>query len=386
VRRRSLLLAPLLLLAVAGRADWWADDPVRHADRLLALGREAIARADWDRADELADRLIVAEQRDHARLLRGEALYKQHRPESAFEAVSRVRGDSRFRPDAARLQGLCLLEMGNRREAAELFRFVLRERPDDLEANRSLAVIAYDQGSWVEAEAYLKKVAELIPRDGRPHWTLGVMFQDLSLHPKAEEHFREALARDLPGELPAQVRTDLAASLAEQRRFAEALAELDKVPPEAVTPAHARLHVDCLRSLGGAREAVAQADVYLAQRPGDPGLVAEKGLALLDARRAADAAGLLERALAANPHDRRARDGLRRAYQGLGRAESAAEQERKLAETDGLFRDLTRLTEEAMDHPRDAAVRRRMAAIWSRLGRPEMAQFWTKAARAIEGR
>jgi tetratricopeptide (TPR) repeat protein len=125
--------------------------------------------------------------------------------------------------------------------------------------------------------------------------------------------------------------------------------------------------------------------MFLEQVPGDSGLLAEKGLALVDLKRAKEAAPVLEQALSANPHDRLAREGLRRAYQSLGRSADAAEQPRKLAESDALYAALTALTHEAMERPWDAAVRLKLAETCDRLRKPELAAMWRKAARTAEG-
>jgi tetratricopeptide (TPR) repeat protein len=382
-RHPRLTCVALLLLAVAGRGDWWRDDSAREADRMLSLGREALEREDWDTAEEYADRLIAREQRDHGRMLRGESLYRQHRPESAFEALNKVRSDA-LRPDAARIQGLCLLEMGNEREADRLFRFVVQHRPNDADAYRGLAAIAYNQGNWLNAEDYLHRVAELAPRDGRPLWTFGLIQQDLALHDSAEKYFREALARDLPGDLPGQVRADLAISLAELKRYAEALQELEQANLPIWSPQQARTQVDCLRSLGRTGEAMVQVDLFLREMPDDPSLIAEKGLILLDSRRASDAVPVLELALSTNPHDRRARDGLRKAYLALGRFEEASKQPRQLAESEALYASLTALTMEAMNKPWDASIRYKLADTCDKLRKPELAEMWRKAARTGE--
>ena len=97
---------------------------------MLALGREALVDEDWDKAESYADRLIAMDQRDHGRLLRGEMLFKQHRPESAFDALNKVRAT--LRVDAARTRVAHVeLAMAPGRPAA---RHVLQERPNDPDA------------------------------------------------------------------------------------------------------------------------------------------------------------------------------------------------------------------------------------------------------------
>jgi Flp pilus assembly protein TadD len=383
-RRPGLVAAGLLVLAVASRADWWTDDPNREADRMLALGRQAIVAQDWDKADEYADRLIAAEHRDHGRLLRGEALFHQNRPESALDALTRVNAEG-LRVDAARTEGLCLLQIGNERAADRVLQSVVPHRPDDADVYRGLAAIAYNQGNWVHAEEYLRKVMALDPADGRPVWTLGMIYHDMATHAEAERLFRDALSRNLPGDLPGQVRAQLAASLAEQKRYSEALEELQRAELPILTPRQARLQVDCLRSTGRTSEALAQVDRFLARRPSDPELLAEKGLALLDSRRPSEAVRVLENALLLTPHDRRAREGLGRAYQALGQSAEAVEQQRKLAESDALYKLLNDLTLEAMQKPWDPAVRFKMAEACEKLHKPELAAMWRKAARVAEG-
>ena len=387
MKRRKLIRFLVVVLVLIGCAAVGAIafERSRNPDRLLRLGRDAIGREDWDRADECADRLIANEHRDYGRLLRGESLYKQHRPESAFEMLNRVRGDA-LRIEAARTQGMCLLELGSQREAERIFFYILREQPDDLVALRGLAAIAYDQGNWLHAETYLHKLVELAPDDGRPIWTLGQINHDLGLHTQSEQYFRDALTRTLPGDLAGQVRADLAMSLNEQKRFTEALEELDRAKLSIVSPKHERIRIDCLRSTGQLAEAIAQADAYLARRPNDAGLLAEKGLALVDAKRPADAVDVLEQALSMMPHDRRGRDGLRAAYQALGRTADAAIQKDKRDESDRLYKALNELTHEAMDKPWDASVRWKMAETCVQLEMPELAAMWRTAARACEGK
>jgi tetratricopeptide (TPR) repeat protein len=150
------------------------------------------------------------------------------------------------------------------------------------------------------------------------------------------------------------------------------------------SPQQARTKVDCLRATGRTGEAMNQVDMFLRQMPDDPELIAEKGLILLDSRRANDAVPVLELALSTNPHDRRARDGLRRAYLALGRFEDASKQPPKLAESERLFASMTALTMEAMNKPWDASIRYQLADTCDKLRKPELAAMWRKAARMGE--
>jgi tetratricopeptide (TPR) repeat protein len=364
---------------------WYASYLAEEPDRLFRAGRQAIQAGNWDKADEYADRLIAGGHRDHSRLLRGESLHKQNRPESAFNVLNRIRDQGELRLQAARVSGKCLLEMNNPREAERVYRFVLERQPDDADAVRGLAAIAYDQGNWLEAEVQLRRLAELAPRDGRPLWTLGIMYRDMHRFADAEAQLRAALERDLPGDLPQLVRAELATALAGQKQYADALTELDRARMDVINPSLARMKVDCLRSLGRYPDALAFADSFLAQRPNDAGLLAEKGTALVDDRRYAEAVPFLVRAAEGDPYDPRTRDALRRAYQALGRSAEAAEQQKKMLEAEGMFKQLHELTLEAMAKPWDARVRRKLSEVCLKLNKKELAMMWAAAARAGEG-
>lgn len=387
MKRRTIVrsVVAIVLLGGCSAGGAIAFERSRDPNRLLRLGREAVGREDWDAADEYADRLIAYEHRDQGRLLRGESYYKQHRLDSAFEVLNRVRAES-LRVEVARTQARCLMELGTPREAERLFRFVRDAQPDDEIACRGLAVIAYDQGNWLEAHTYLTELAKLAPDDGRPLWTLGLIYNDLGQHSQAEKYFRDALTRTLPADMSSLTRAELARSLSEQKRFAEALEELDRAQLSVVTPRMARIRIDCLRSTGRLAEAIAQADAFLAQRPGDAGLLAEKGLALVDAKRTEQAVVVLEQALSVLPHDRRGRDGLRMAYQALGRTTDAAIQKDRREESDRLYKALSELTNEAMEKPWEASVRRKLAEACDHLEEPELAAMWRAAARSCEGK
>src|SRR5947199_218337 len=90
---------------------------------------------------------------------------------SLFLLVARVR--------AAALTGQCLLALGAVREADRVFRSVVAEQPDQVDAHRGLAVIAYDLGQLGEAVEHLRRVAELDAADPRPHRLIGLIYKDM---------------------------------------------------------------------------------------------------------------------------------------------------------------------------------------------------------------
>ena len=62
------------------------------------------------------------------------------------------------------------------------------------------------------------------------------------------------------------------------------------------------------------------------------------------------------------------------------RQAEADERFRLLAKSQQLFREMSDLNQQAIERPRDAAVRRRLADVCTQLNKPELAQMWRKAA------
>src|SRR5262249_7143658 len=121
---------------------WWWYRVTRPAYR-VERAREAMRAQDWERVAVLADKL-EAQEPDLARLLRGEALLLQGAYAEALSEFNRILDRGAIRLEAAALSGRALLQLGEADEARRVFAFVLDQQPDNADAHRGLAAIAYD--------------------------------------------------------------------------------------------------------------------------------------------------------------------------------------------------------------------------------------------------
>lgn len=381
-RSGAFLFAVVVLLGTLVDLRARTHDP----ERMLRLGRDAHRRTDWDAADRRADQLIILNHREHSRLLRGETLFHQKKHASAVDILNRIRDEGDLRVQGVLIQARCMMELGSPREADNAFRYVLSVRPDDVDALRGIAAVTYDQGMWLHTEQYLRRLVDLLPDDGRPAWTLGMIYRDMSQNKDAEQYLRLALTRPLPGEAPYRVRADLAAVLTARKQFDQAFEVTEPIPAADRSATIWQLRVDSLRSMNRLTEADEEARRAFQLFPDHAELLAELGLVQLDRGFPDEAIRLLEQSLQRDPHLVRARQGLSRAYQSVGRTSDASLQQDKIAETERSFKELTELTTQAMDKPWDASVRRQLSQVCRQLGKIELARSWAMAAAACEQR
>jgi tetratricopeptide (TPR) repeat protein len=374
---RGRVLLVLLLLAGLSAAAWRYR--VTRPEYRLARGEEAVRAEQWDQARDYIDKLATAGHADEAHLLRGEFFYARGQFGLALEEFDAVRPASPLRARAMTRAGRCLLDLGALREAHGAFASVVERDPDNADARRGLAAVAYDLGQFGTAIEHLEVVARLDPADGRPHRLVGRINKDMGQHEKAEAAYREALRRGLPDPVAGQARVELAESLLALNRFADALAALGEEPAEDAARTAAR--AEALRGVGRAAEAVELLDRGVARFPAAP-LHRLRGQIALDAGDHAGALGPLERAAELAPADYRSHLLLAQVYTAVGRP---ADAKRAAARAEELRRDLdqiTALSRRAIEEPWNGDVRQKLAELSDRLGMPEVARTWRAAAAA----
>src|SRR5262245_33737790 len=379
-RWRGRIALIVLILCALGAVGWRYR--VTRPDYCLARGEAAVLAKDWDAVVLYAERLEVNGHANYSYLLRGQALYARGHPDLAVVVFNKIRSGGSIQLKAAVVQGRCLLDLGELKEAHRVFIFILSGEPYHTDARRSLAAVVYDRGQLNDAVDHLQRAAELDTADARPHRLIGLIYKDMAQYAPAAAAYREALRRGLTGADAGQVRLELAEILTQQAQFEEALRLLDEGEHNRDESSdHIAARAECLLGLGRHDEAAAALDQALSSNQ-TLALCRVRGQVYLDQGRPADAATRFERAAELAPANHQARYLLAQAYSALGRTDDAA---RELARSEAIRNDLdrlTKLTQEAIAEPWNAVVRRELAKVCERMGKPQLAELWRKAAAA----
>lgn len=385
VRAAWAILVALVIASAA--AGVWRYRVTRPGHR-FEVGLEAVARHDWPTARRAADRLMDSGHADEGSVLRAEMHYAQKDPEAALAECNRVQpngGPLHLR--AAALTGKCMLNLGEPGQAQRAFAFVVRVQPDNADAHRGLAAAAYDLGQTDQAMAHLGEVARLDPADYRPHRLAGNIHKDAGSWAKAEAEYRKALV--LGGAPPGvgdEIHGDLADALINQSMFAEALDALEGVTHgDPHRPRLVALRAESLRGVGRGAEAAALVDQALATDP-TSALFRLRGQLYLDAGNAAGAIPMLEEAARRGHVPYQSYFLLAQAYRLADRADDAARATKRAEELRRDVETAAELSRQAQARPGDAAVRLQLAAVFDRLGEADLAAVWRRAAASLGGR
>lgn len=376
-RKARIVGVGLVVAVLAAGVGWWYH--ITRPGYRLARGLEAARQGDFIKANEYATLLERAGDRDHAFLLRGQSQFLQNQPLAALSTLNRIESEgTEVHIEAVYVSGRCLLATRNLRDAERAFTYVIDSKPDHVDARRGLASIYYDLGDYLKAIPLLEEVANLDRTDGRSLRLIGLMYKDMQKIADAVPAYEESLQRDPNPSDASDVRLELAECWLAQARANDVLRILESDHSSSA----AAFRAEALISLGRVEEATALLDDAL---KGDPNHSVLRRLRAERYRAAGDpAAGarLLENVVAKNPNDFRSREQLALCLEAIGKTAEAAEHLRKVRETQDLVREIHEKSKEAMLNTWDPKVRYRLAELVAKLGRPELAQMWQKAAQA----
>jgi len=372
-----------LLLAVG----WYVRSRTHRPVELLHEGENAIASKQWNRVEGYAIRLEEAGEREAAALLRARMLGEQERFEAMLQVLSVIQPDSPFFPNAAKLAGSALFALDRQPEAELFLARALEDDPEQVDVQRMLAVITYDLGRLSESVEHLQVVAKLDPQDGKASRMAALIYKDLDQPQLAEPAYLEALGRNLPDAMRDDARIELAQVYLKQQKYdavAKWIKELSPAASQSVRGAILEAELAIVNS--PPEEAATKLDAWMKQFPKSPDLMRLRAKVHRNQGQNELAIAMLEATAKLDPGDHRVPYELVQLYEVTGQKEKAVQAKKRV---DAIQADLTLMTDlsrEAMEKPRDATVRRKIADVCHRLGKTELAERWIKAANDIEGR
>jgi tetratricopeptide (TPR) repeat protein len=156
--------------------------------------------------------------------------------EKSYQAYRQaLKIDPEFIPAKINLAMLCD-QRGDKREAEQLFREIIRQEPEMAEPQYSLGLLlAEDEKRLAEAAEFLGKAAELSPENARIHYNYGLALQKLGRMDEAEAALKRALDKGKTTPAAPQFLYALAILYRQENQWDRAIAcveQLQRMDPE----------------------------------------------------------------------------------------------------------------------------------------------------------
>lgn len=377
---RQMLTASLVLCMVACAAqESGSESPQARFDSAVTALRLG---EDFSRVNETALWLKKTKGfEEHGRLLTAAIQLKGNDPTGALRQLQRLRPTGDLVAPARLWTAEALYRTGLLNDAWVCAAPLVDDPEYAVEGHRWLAAISYDIGNNVATLHHLQEVIRLAPDDYRPRALAGRMYFDFAQHAPAARHLSAALERHPPPGTCQELALKLARAQMALHDYKAALSTLTRAEADASVLA---LTSECHGRLGNAddaRDALAEA---LAIDPENHDVLSRQADAFLADSEPELAADVLQRIVNADPFDHHARYRLALAYRQLGRDEEADIEAERVAELKAKYDRLSDLSQQAIEDPGDAELRRELATICDGLGRSELAKVWRRAAAAID--
>ena len=379
-RRFLVALAVGVVAAAACAAGYFAWKSRQPAER-FARAAAALDAQRFREVERELEALAAAEGFEpHRHFLRGALLLENGKRFPALEEFGYAVDTPELRVRALTLSGRALYEAKRFPDAVGVLMRAIEEDPDAVEAHRWLASAYYDLGLNDQTMVHLARIAELDPRDGRPHRLMGLIRKDFENYRAAIDDYRQSLQRDPVQPDRQRVLLELAECHLKLHEDEDALAVLAEAEP---SPQRWALEAEGQYDSGRVDEAERLLDQTLAASPAHLEALLLKGTILLEKGNAAGAREAFTRATIGYPCEYPARAKLIQACRRLGDQRAVEEQTRIAEELKRLREEFSKLHATAAAEPNNADVRCRLGALARRLDRADLARVWFQAALAI---
>lgn len=266
-------------------------------------------------------------------------------------------------------------------EATAAFENALAIDPQHIRAHRWLGAIYYDTGAMRWATTQLRAAAELDPTDTNSLLLSAKIFQDYEQYQEAISDYRAVLTRKLPPELALHAKAKLAECLIKLRKLDEAEQALEDCPP---SPAVVASQAAIAEAKGDLEQAVQLAKDALEHSPDNRSAAMTLGRVYLSERKWDEALPVLEHMVEKAPYDHEPRLLYGRALVGAGQRERGEAQIKQATELKDTFLKFADLHQEAIKNPEDVSIRMALGRLAEKLGKPQLAENWYRAALGLE--
>jgi len=380
-RRRKLAVATLAIVAIGVGIAGWQWNANQPRNRYLR-GRRALEAGDRRAALRESQHLMtIPGFEPHAHLLAGLLLTYSGRAPEALQELQHAAWNDETAVEALTAAAECYYSLGRFHEVVEASRAALARDEKAIAARRWLAVAYYDLGAMANATQELTRISEEDPADPRSEFVLGLIAKDDEQFAQAVEHFQRAQSRGLVGTNRETLLLDLAESLLKLSRHEEALEPLADCERSARSLTY---ESEALQGLRRQEEAYSKVREAIELDPEFFPARLQEGSLLLYDQRIAEAAAAFEKAVHLAPHSSRAHFQLSQAYQRLGKTDEVARQLELMKEFQAMEIEFSELNGKASEFPNDADLRVRIGQLAQKLGKPELAQMWFRAALALK--
>lgn len=377
---RGVIAGILLTVVAAGLAGFWWQS--RRPDARYARAQSALAAGDSRSALREARWLMETPGYEaHGRLLTGLVQARNGEFKKALYQLQFAARDPATEVEALTVAAECYYRLGQLLDATKTARTALARDDGALDARRWLASAYYDLGAMADAIAHLERLSADAPDDASPQYLLGVIAKDNERFADAIRHYRESLRRDPQQPHRESAQLELSESLIKLSRFDEALDVLRDCGRTART---LTLTAECHQNLGRADEAQRLLDSARELDPSYGPAFLQQGALFLLLGQTDGAQRALEEAARLAPHNGQVHFHLSQVYARKGDDAKSAEHLRLMQEIRSAEREFSELHDVASEKPADADIRVRIGTLARKLGKPDLARSWFRAAMALQ--
>jgi len=376
---KQLLFCAFATAALIAVFLWWSE---QRLSRAFQAGLVAVENKNLEGITAALDELQGHSQfESHCHLLRGMSHWQKGEVQQALSELGSAIGHPDTTSRALVCSGRIFMEGGDHTNAVRMLTGALEADPQFVEAHRYLVATYYDVGAMEHVLQHIDKVIELAPADMRPWRMRGLILKDFERFDEAVPAYEGALQRSPAPHVEREIRSELAESLLQLRKFDEAIDQLNRLESSADQQA---MLAEALLAFGKNEQAERSLERALELEPQNRRAMQLKASVLLEQGDVQSAADMLQVAVARHPLEVDLRSSLMLAFQRLGQTESANAQQVEMNRIRELQDKFHKLHIRSIQDAGDINCRIELARTALQLNKPEAATSWYRAALSMD--